>query len=87
MPLTANDVADEFLAAANAAGLRKVSVLVGQVDFMYVVTMTMPNPFATGMDDDVLVLSNLYELFDLTDAKRFAADRARLFAEAMPTVH
>lgn len=88
MRLTNDFVASAFLAAAQAAGLKKLFVLVGQVDHHdFVVTLTLPNPVATGEDDQVLVCSGCYE-FEIADhVKRIAARKARLFAEAIPTIH
>lgn len=88
MTLTQQYVADEFLAAADAAGLRKAMVLVGRIAAReFLVTLTLPNPVAAGSDDEMLVCSALYDFENAAHVKRVAADRARLFVESIPTIH
>jgi hypothetical protein len=88
MTLTKQYVADAFLAAARAAGLKQVMVLVGRVvGNEFVVTLTLKNPVAAGEDDEVLVNSSPYEFESAAHVKRIAAAKGRLFAESIPTIH
>ena len=88
MRLTKDLIADEFIAAAEAVGLKKVMVLVGAVyDDIFVVTMTVANPVARGLYDQFLVTSCPYEFDDQEHVKELAVARARLFVRAIPTIH
>jgi len=63
MSLTAENVADEFLAATEAAGLKKVMVQVGNLgEDLFLVTVSMPNPHRTreGRDDRNLLPQRIH---------------------------
>ena len=88
MRLTKDLIADEFIAAAAAVGLKKVMVLVGAVDAdIFVVTMTVANPVARGLDDQFLVTSSPYEFDDADHVKELARAKAWLFVRTIPTIH
>lgn len=86
--LTKEFIADEFLVAAAAAGLKKVFVLVGKVcDGEFVVTMSLQNPTAIGENNRFLVSSCPYEFDDVKHVRQIAADKAAMFARVIPTIH
>ncbi len=87
MTLTMQHVADEFLAAADAAGLKKVFVLVSQCNDEFVVTMSLPNPVAVGEDDQLLVSCCPYQFDDEKHVRRVATAKAQMFADSIPTIH
>lgn len=88
MTISNEFVADEFLAAARAAGLKEVAVLVAQLDdYEFVVTLTFCNPVAVGENDRFLVSTLPYEFHDARDVKQIAAAKAVKFAAAIPTIH
>lgn len=81
-------VAEAFAAAATSAGLGQVVVVAGKVDDnLFLVTMTVRNPVAEGQNDKYLASSRTFEFDDETHLRRIAFERARFFAEAIPTIH
>ena len=88
MPLTAEMIADEFLAAMAAAGLKKVMVLTGKIAVgEYVVTLAMFDPTAPSLDAQYLVSSAPHEFVDREHVKETATERAAMLARVIPTIH
>lgn len=88
MTLTAERIADEFLAATTAAGLTKVVVLVGKIgEGEFIVTLSMVNPVAASEESQFLTCSCPYEFDDARHVREIAAQKAAMFARAIPTIH
>jgi hypothetical protein len=88
MHLTKDFIASEFLAATEAAGLKKVMVLVGKIGHdEYVVTVSIVNPTAASLEARFLVSSCPYEFEDKKHVREIANEKAAMFARALPTIH